>query len=165
MRREGADDRLAIRRVNELAFEGQVEADLVDALRAAGDVVLSMVSVDGATIVGHVLFSRLNIRTDDGRIVPALALAPMAVMPGRQREGIGSALLTEALDACRRLGERIVIVVGHTNFYPRFGFSHEKTTGLRSCYQCDAFMGLELEPAALRGVDGEVEYARAFAEV
>src|SRR4051812_17582267 len=103
---------------------------LVDALRSAGDVVLSIVAEQDEEVVGHVLFSRLKIHTEGGGVIPAVALAPMAVMPERQRQGIGSALLRAALEECRRVRECIVIVVGHTHFYPlypRFGFSHEST--------------------------------------
>ena len=152
----------AIRAVELAAFGRPDEADLVEALRENGDAVLSVVAEDAGRSVGHVLFSRLTIHADDGTVVPALALAPMAVVPERQRQGVGSALLTEALRECRARGERIVIVVGHVEFYPRFGFSRERATRLDSEFQCDAFMALELEPGALNGLSGRVEYAAPF---
>jgi putative acetyltransferase len=135
---------------------------LVGALRESGDVVLSLVAEESGAIVGHILFSRLKLHINDGRVVTGVALAPMAVRPDRQRQGIGSTLVTAALSECRRRGERIAIVVGHTNFYPRFGFSHAKAAALRSVFQCDAFMAVELRPAALDGVAGAVEYPAAF---
>jgi putative acetyltransferase len=95
-------------------------------------------------------------------MVAALALAPMAVVPERQRQGVGTALLTEALRECRLRGERIVIVLGHLDFYPRFGFSHERASRLDSEFQCDAFMALELAADALQGLAGRVEYAPPF---
>jgi putative acetyltransferase len=165
IRDERPDDAEAIRRVHLLAFGQPDEADLVDALRQEGEVVLSMVADQDSSIVGHVVFSRLAIRADQGVLIPALALAPMAVLPASQRQGIGSMLLTASLDQCRRRRERVVIVVGHTNYYPRFGFSNRLTAQLRSRFQCDAFMGLELEPGVLDGVTGTAEYAAPFARL
>jgi putative acetyltransferase len=162
VRPEHADDGAAIRALQLAAFGQPDEADLVEALRESGDAVLSVVAEDRGRIVGHVLFSRLRIHTAVDRIVPALALAPMAVAPERQRQGIGSALLTEALRECRNRGERVVVVVGHLDFYPRFGFSRERAVHLDSAFQCEAFMALELEPGALSGLSGRVEYAPAF---
>jgi putative acetyltransferase len=162
IRPERAGDAEAIRSVELAAFGQPDEADLVDALRAGGDTVLSLVAEAESRIVGHVLFSRLRIHVDDGAIIPAVALAPMAVAPERQRRGIGSALLHEALRECRARGERIVIVVGHVDFYPRFGFSHERASQLRSEFQGEAFMALEFEPGALNGLSGRVEYAVPF---
>jgi putative acetyltransferase len=162
VRPEHAEDGGAIRAVHLAAFGQPDEADLVEALRESGDAVLSVVAEDRGRLVGHVLFSRLSIHTSGDRIVPALALAPMAVAPERQRQGIGSALLTEAIRECRVRGERVVIVVGHLGFYPRFGFSRERAVHLDSEFQCEAFMALELEPGVLSGLSGRVEYARAF---
>jgi putative acetyltransferase len=162
IRLERAGDAESIRAVQLAAFGQPDEADLVEALRESGDAVLSVVAEEAGRSVGHVLFSRLTIHADDGAVVPALALAPMAVVPDRQRQGIGSALLTEAFRECRARGEGIVIVVGHVEFYPRFGFSHERAAGLDSEFQCDAFMALELDPGALGGLTGRVEYAPAF---
>jgi putative acetyltransferase len=165
IRQETPGDAGAIRAVQLAAFGQPDEADLVDALRDSGDAVLSVVAEDHGRIVGHVLFSRLTIHIESDQIVPALALAPMAVAPERQRQGIGSALLTEALREGRVRGERIVIVVGHVDFYPRFGFSRERAAHLESEFQCEAFMALELEPGALSRVSGRVEYAPAFGRV
>jgi putative acetyltransferase len=162
IRPERPDDAGAIRAVHVAAFGQPAEADLVEALRESGDAVFSVVAEDDGRIVAHVLFSRLAIHLDGDRIVAALALAPMAVAPERQRQGVGSALLTEALRGCRARAERIVIVVGHVDFYPRFGFSRARAAGLDSEFQCEAFMALELEPGALNGVSGRVEYAPAF---
>jgi putative acetyltransferase len=159
---ERAGDAAAIREVQLAAFGHADEADLVDALRESGDAVLSLVAEESGRIAGHVLFSRLTIHADHGEIVPALALAPMAVAPERQRQGVGTALLTEALHECRVRGERIVIVLGHLDFYPRFGFSHERAARLDSEFQCDAFMALELQADALQGLAGRVEYAAPF---
>jgi putative acetyltransferase len=112
-------------------------------------------------IVGHILFSHLPVHTSDGAIVPAAALAPMAVLPAYQRSGVGSALVRAGLQACADGGAQAVIVLGHPEYYPRFGFSAEAARGLRAPFSGPAFMALELAPGALPA-DGEVRYARAF---
>jgi putative acetyltransferase len=162
VRLERPGDAGAVRAVEVAAFGQPDEAELVDALRDSGDAVLSVVAEEHDRIIGHVLFSRLRIHIDNGEVVPALALAPMAVVPERQRQGIGSALLTAALHECRARGERIVIVLGHVDFYPRFGFSHDRAARLDSEFQGEAFMALELAPGALQGLAGRVEYAAPF---
>ena len=101
-----------------------------------------MVADHDGIVVGHVLFSRLTIHADQGVAIAALALAPMAVLPSEQRQGIGSTMLTASLEECRRRRQRAVIVVGHANYYPRFGFSNQVSAQLRSRFQCEAFMGL-----------------------
>jgi putative acetyltransferase len=117
--------------------------------------------VDGQ-VVGHILFSGLPIMTVVG-IVEALSLAPMAVIPLRQGRGIGSMLVMEGLRACTEAGHRIVIVLGHPEFYPRFGFSAKLAAErLKSPFSGPAFMAVELVPGALEGVDGEVRYPPPF---
>jgi putative acetyltransferase len=161
IRPETAGDEGAIRDVNRRAFEGEAEAGLVDALRARNDVRASLVAEEAGRVVGHILFSDLSIVTAH-ETVAALALAPMAVTPERQRLGIGSALVREGLRVCREQGHRIVVVLGHPEFYPRFGFAPERAVRLRSPYAGPAFMALELVPGALEGVEGEVRYAAPF---
>jgi putative acetyltransferase len=161
VRLEGAADYAAIRHVNEAAFGTAEEADLIEALREEGAVLLSVVAVVGDDVVGHVLFSRMSIDTSNGG-VNAVALAPMAVVPAWQRQGIGSLLIRYGLERLRQAGERIVIVVGHPTYYPRFGFSSERGRPLLNPFPPDAFMALELVPGALDGVKGCVQYARAF---
>jgi putative acetyltransferase len=147
--------------VNEAAFGHRDEADLVENLRAEGAVLLGLVGeVDGA-IAGHILFSRMFIETAEGDVA-AVALAPMAVLPQHQGKGIGSELVRQGLvELCAR-GERIVLVLGHKEYYPRFGFSCDKASGLSSPFPRDAYMALELKDGALAGVDGKVRYAAAF---
>lgn len=161
MRTETAGDHAGIRRVNEAAFGTSEEADLVEALRTEGVVLLSAIATVGDEIVGHVLFSRMSIDTGGGD-VDSVALAPMAVVPAWQRQGIGGRLIRYGLDRLRQDGERIVIVVGHPTYYPRFGFSSERARALGSPFPPDAFMALELRPGALDGVRGWVQYPRAF---
>lgn len=166
VRAEYAADCEAIRAVNVRAFGRENEGRLVDALRASAHFIpeLSLVAVDEGRVVGHILFSRIHIRTPD-RVVPALALAPMAVLPERHHQGIGSALVQRGLEECRRLGHQIVVVVGHPRYYPRFGFSSARAKGLEAPFPDPVFMVQELTPGAFDGVAGTVEYPLAFAAV
>ena len=164
-REEQLADLDAIRAVNRAAFETDAESRLVDLLRADGSMITSLVAVVDEHVVGHIAFSKLIIRADNDEVIEAVALAPMAVAPEHQRSGIGTQLVRDGLDQCRARGHRIVIVVGHPSYYPRFGFSAEVAKNLRSPYQGEAFMALELEPGALDGVVGRVEYSEAFGSV
>jgi putative acetyltransferase len=159
---ERAADLDAIRHVNRLAFGQDDEASLVDALRDGGYVRVSLVAEYEGRVVGHVLFSDLPITTEAGT-VPALALAPLAVLPEFQNRGIGSELVRRGLDLCRERGHRIVVVLGHPGFYPRFGFSAELATRLASPFAGgESFMAAELVPGALDGVSGRVVYPPPF---
>jgi putative acetyltransferase len=161
VREERASDVEAIRNINRLAFGGDEEADLVDALRAGGHVIASLVATDGDAVVGHILFSPLAITTETGAIAAA-ALAPVAVLPEQQRRGIGSALIRRGLELCTDRGCVAVVVVGHPDYYPRFGFSAELARPLRAPFSGPAFMALELVPGSLSGVEGTVRYAPPF---
>ena len=164
IRPETLGDHAAIREVNRLAFGEEGEARLVDALRDGGFLQASLVAEEAGRVVGHILFSDLSIVTPHG-VVEALSLAPMAVVPDRQRQGIGSALVREGLRACTEAGHRIVVVLGHPEFYPRFGFTARQAERLRSPYSGPAFMALELVPGALEGVEGEVRYPPPFGDL
>jgi putative acetyltransferase len=151
-----------VREVIRLAFGRDDEASLVVALRTEGAVRSSFVAENDGRIVGHVLFSELLI-VGESVTVPALALAPVAVLPGYQRLGIGTRLIRHALEACQKQGHRIVVVLGHPDFYPRFGFSSELAAGLESPFSGKpSFMALELAEGALEGVSGKVRYPAAF---
>ena len=161
IRHETPDDYAVIREVNRLAFGCDDEADLVERLREEGVVTASLVAVEGGEVVGHILFSEMTIETEGGA-VRAAALAPMAVRPGRQRRGFGSRLIAAGLEACCERGHGIVIVVGHPEYYPRFGFSAAQGQSLAGPGAGEAWMALELIPGALEGVKGKVRYAKAF---
>jgi putative acetyltransferase len=161
IRLETPADHDAVREVNRLAFGRDDEARLVDALREGGFARVSMVAEVDSEVVGHILFSDLPIVTPHG-IVEALALAPMAVVPSHQRQGVGSLLAREGLRLCRESGHRIVVVLGHPEFYPRFGFSAGLAERLRSPFSGPAFMAVELTPGALEGIEGEVRYPPPF---
>lgn len=161
IREETPADHAAVRVVNRLAFGENDEANLVDALRAGGYTRLSLVAEQDGAVVGHLLFSRLPIETASGT-VEALSLSPVAVLPGRQRQGIGSQLIRSGLAMCRERGHRIVVVLGHAEYYSRFGFSADLAERLRSPFPGPHFMALELVPGTLDGVEGEVRYPPPF---
>ena len=164
IRAERTGDEAAIRGIVAAAFAGSAEADLIEALRLSSAWIpeLSRVAVEDDRIVGHVLFTRARI----GDAFAAVALAPLAVEPARQRTGIGDALVREGLAVARARGERAVVVIGHPSYYPRFGFGPALPRGLTSVFaqggHADAFMVLELAPGALDGIAGPVAYAPAF---
>lgn len=158
--REPADDD-AIRRLNDLVFGGPFEGKLIDELRDAFIDAVELVAVEDDTIVGHILFSALTTMVDDDA-VPTLSLAPMCVHPDHQRSGIGSALVEVGLELARRREWQAVVVLGHPDYYPRFGFSAELASGLDSPFEGESFMALELVPGALDGDDGLVVYPAAF---
>jgi putative acetyltransferase len=92
-------------------------------------------------------------------------LAPLAVLPDYQRQGIGTALIRHGLDACRDLGHDAVFVLGHREYYPKFGFSPELAARLDCAYACENFMALELRQGALKGLTGRIEYAGPFSQL
>jgi putative acetyltransferase len=149
-----------ITRVNDIAFGTPDEARLIRALREANAAAIELVAIDNARIVGHILFSVLDVAIDN-RVVKALALAPMAVEPSHHRQGIGSALVHTGLEQARADGWEAVIVLGH----PRYCFAAAQTRHLEAPYSGEAFMALELRPGALDGQRGRVVYPAAFALV
>jgi putative acetyltransferase len=158
---ESLEERSVIRTINEAAFGGLDEAELVDKLRADGHALVSLVAEVDAGIVGHIMFSRMWIQTPTGS-ASAVALAPVAVLPEHQRRGIGGRLIRYGLELLRCRGEKIVIVVGHPDYYPRFGFSREKAHSLESPFPAEAFMAIELSTGALDCIRGAVVYPAAF---
>jgi putative acetyltransferase len=163
VREERVEDAGAVRRVNELAFGRDLEASLVDALRSNGGVTLSLVAVDEDDVVGHVLFSPVVGRSNDGTF-EGLGLGPMAVRPDVQRRGIGSKLIRAGLERLRDAGHEVVVVLGHAEYYPRFGFRRASEVGIRWEHDApdEAFMVLELRPGCLRGRTGIVSYRPEF---
>jgi putative acetyltransferase len=161
IRPETARDHESIRQVNRQAFGQDDEVELVDLLRDGKHVQVSLVAEMRHQIVGHIMFSELDIITPTATI-RASALAPMSVLPEFQNQGIGSALVRRGLELCREQGIQIVIVLGHVWYYPRFGFSTSLAAKLDSPFPRDSFMALELVPGALNGITGRVQYSRPF---
>jgi putative acetyltransferase len=140
-----AADHPAIAEAVEAAFGQPDEARLVERLREAGDVLFELVAVEDEALTGHILFSRLF--ADRSELYAALA--PVAVRPGLQRAGVGSALIRSGLEQAREFGAHGVLVLGHPDYYPRFGFSTDAAANARCPYTGNpAFMALALEPAA-----------------
>jgi putative acetyltransferase len=163
IRSEETGDARHIRAINVAAFQGDSEANLVDLLRQRADPLISLVAHDGEHIVGHIMFSPVTLSSGDEFF--GMGLAPMAVAPVKQRQGIGSALVERGLEECRLIGMEAVVVLGHPQFYPRFGFAPASRFGLRCEYDApdEAFMALELRGSALKGKTGTIRYHPAFA--
>jgi putative acetyltransferase len=165
IRPEKKSDYIAIHKVNELAFGGRAEADLIDDLRKTDSFIseLSLVAIQNQEVIGHILFSQIGIKTKK-RVISALALAPMAVLPEFQNKGVGTKLAVRGLDGCRRLGHSIVVVIGHPGYYPRFGFIPARERGLEVPFPVpdEAFMVMELIPGVLKAAQGEIIYPPPF---
>lgn len=166
IRSEQPGDIDSIRSVVELAFGQPDEARLVDALRENGKFTLSLVAVRNDRVVGHILFTPVTIESD-GQSFAAIGLAPLAVLPELQSQGIGSALTRAGLDELRRAGHQSVVVLGHPEYYPRFGFAPASRYGIKSEYDVadENFMIMELREGALVGRAGTVRYQPEFNDV
>ncbi|MGI9220891.1 MAG: GNAT family N-acetyltransferase [Woeseiaceae bacterium] len=151
--------------MNLAAFDGKAEARLVDGLRQNAEPIVSLVAEDDENIVGHILFSPVS-HSDDADL-KLMGLAPMAVSPERQKQGIGSRLIEAGLEHCRVMGVAAVVVLGHPNYYPRFGFTSSSKFGIASEYDVpeEVFMVLELQEGALGGKPGRVHYHREFSKL
>jgi putative acetyltransferase len=157
IRSETSGDVAAIRIVEEVAFGRADEARLIDDLRDAGDSVFSLVAVDGVTVIGHVLFSRMQAP------FPALALGPVAVQPEYRRTGIGSRLIRDGIARGEAEGWAGIFVLGDPAFYRRFGFDAGKASGFISPYAGPHLMALPLGRSELPANAGSIQHAPAFA--
>jgi putative acetyltransferase len=158
LRLESAADAPQIRKLLEASFPGHDEAGLVDNLRRQGDMVLSLVAEADALVIGHVLFSRVTVEGEPGSS-PALALAPLAVHPDYQHQGIGTRLVREGHACLAEMGETLSIVVGEPAYYSRFGYNHRRAARFESKYQSPYLMALSFGPAPW---EGRLVYPRAF---
>lgn len=165
IRAERTEDAAAVCAVNKAAFPTPAEAALVDQLRAAGMARLSLVAQDAGKVVGHILYSPVQVHGDI--TWPAVAIGPMAVLPSHQRRGIGSMLVRAGQMAAAELGEGVVFVLGHPEFYPRFGFKPTKPAGITCEFEVPepVFMVAELREGALSGRKGVVHYHESFRAV
>jgi len=150
----------AVRAVIRHAFDRADEAELVEQLRADGDVLCEFVAASDIALQGHILYSRLAIERG-GETLHAAALAPVSVLPHFQRQGLGGELIRAGNAKCAALGCVGVIVLGHADYYPRFGFSAATAESLEAPYSGPHFMALEFQPGALKA-GGRVRYAKAF---
>ncbi len=156
-------DEAAIVRVHREAFGRVEEAEIARQLHARGDECVSLAARDGDEIVGHVFFSPVSV---DGRPFarPPMGLGPVGVLPEKQRSGAGIALCRAGIEACRSRGAPFLVVLGHPEYYPRFGFVPAMRFGLTFGLMPlrDAFMAMELTLGALTGVTGPVRYLPEF---
>lgn len=166
IRRESPEQIAAIRHVLEMAFGRPSEADLVDALRENGKIVLSLVAEDAGQVVGQILFSPVTIETERD-VMEITGLAPLSVLPQLQNRGIGSLLVREGLEQCRAIGRDCVVVLGHPTYYPRFGFVPASRYGVKCEYNVpdEVFMitGLQEEPTT--NCAGIAKYQPEFNQV
>lgn len=168
IRHETDEDVARISEINSAVFGQENEGALVERLRQTDtfDPELSLVAEVDGIVSGHILFYPVVI--DSGKEeYQTLALAPMAVIPELQNKGIGSKLVTEGLQTAKRLGHKSVIVLGHPDYYPRFGFQPASKWGIRAPFEApdDAFLALELVPGELSDKHGTVRYPPKFEEV
>ncbi len=166
VREERPEDFEAVRRVNELAFGQPQEAALVESLRAVADPHISLVAEVEGQVVGHIFFSPVTIESER-ETQEALGLAPMAVLPEFQGRGVGSRLVREGLEECLKRGHEVVFVLGHPEYYPRFGFEPTQPRGITCEYAVpeEVFMLKELREGALAGRTGVVKYHEEFGKV
>ena len=166
IRTERQEDIPHIRIINEQAFGQPAEANIVDKLRQACPECISLVAEADQRPVGHILFSPAVVE-NSGRRVEGMALAPMAVLPAHQRQGIGSTLVKRGLDILRERNCPYIIVLGHPNYYPRFGFEIASKRGLICQWEGvsdEVFMVLILDENAMKSVTGIARYRDEFNE-
>jgi putative acetyltransferase len=164
IRTERAEDTAAIHEILIKAFDGPCEAKLVRLLRERKKAETALAAVSDGKVVGHIVFSRVTIARSPKNF-SGIGLAPVAVLPEFQRKGIGSRLIQEGLEHCKRAGYDAVVVLGDPNYYSRFGFSRASDYGLENEYGAhEEFMVLALKPGALETVGGVVKYEPEFRE-
>jgi len=165
IRAELPKDAAAIRAVNLAAFETPAEADLVEALRKRASPTISLVAEEEGAMIGHIYFAAVEL--PESLELPLMGLAPMAVVPDFQGKGIGTSLVRAGLGRCKREGVSAVVVLGHPNYYKRFGFGPASKLGLTSEFKVpnEVFMVLELVEGSLKGKSGVVQYHSAFKEM
>jgi putative acetyltransferase len=166
IREEVTSDIDKIWKVNTDAFKTEVEANLVNALRSSGCPYLSLVAEIENEVVGHILFTPVELSGNENKL-KIMGLAPMAVLSKYQNKGIGSKLVQAGLEHCQSLGYDAVVVLGHPNYYPKFGFAPSVKYGIKSEYEVpdDVFMILELIPGSLKNHEGIIKYHEAFSSV
>jgi putative acetyltransferase len=159
IKEECPGDIATIRSLNSLAFGQDQEGNIIDALRANGAALLSLVAALNGRLVGHIMYSPVSL----GELMGA-GLGPMAVRPGHQRQGIGSKLVQMGNQKLQEAGCPFIVVLGHPNFYPRFGFRPASTFGITCEWEVadDVFMMLVLDQARMHGVSGLAKYRPEF---
>lgn len=166
IREERPEDIRDIHALNEQAFGAPEEANIIDKLRDNCEGLLSLVAVEMEKIVGHILFSPATIEGEHG-VVEGMGLAPMAVLPEMQRQGIGTQLIKRGIEHLKRMHCPFIIVLGHPEYYPRFGFEIASRYGIKSQWEGvpdEAFMILWLDKSMMNHVSGVGKYKDEFTE-
>jgi putative acetyltransferase len=166
IRREQPGDVAAIRNVHDLAFGRPAEGTVVDRLREVCPECVSLVAVVEGRIVGHVFFSPVVLESDEGRAVTGMGLAPLALLPEHQGQGIGTELAASGLALARELACPFVVVLGHPGYYPRFGFERASRHGIRCQWEVpdEVFMVLVVGEDAIRGAKGVARYRSEWSD-
>lgn len=166
IRKEKDSDKEKIWKVNAEAFESEAEANLVNALRDSGISFISLVAEEDEGIIGHILFTPVEL-IGDAAGLKLMGLAPMAILPKLQRKGIGSQLVKTGIENCATQGYDAIVVFGHPEYYPKFGFVPSVKYGIKSEYDVpdETFMVLELKESSLRDKNGIIKYHAAFGSV
>lgn len=166
IREERIEDYNAVRIVNDRAFEAQEEGKIVEKLRKSCPNAVSLVAVLDEKVVGHIFFSPVTIDNEEKHVI-GMGLAPMAVLPEFQKQGVGSLLVKEGLQRIRETDCPFIIVLGHVDYYPRFGFERASKYGLRCQWDGvpdEAFMVMILDEYAMAGISGVAKYRSEFEE-
>jgi len=163
IRKEAGEDPDFIRSIHRAAFHTPGESALVDMLRTQATPFISLVAERGGQLVGHVAVTPATLEGDDS-VRDWMGLAPLAVLPAFQKQGIGGLLMKAAIAACADIGCEMLVLLGSPNYYPRFGFTPAAGFGLSSIYDAppEAFMALALKDGAHEGKSGIVHYHPAF---
>jgi putative acetyltransferase len=166
VRKEKDSDKDNIWKVNAEAFETEAEANLVNALSDSGISFISLLAEEDEEIVGHILFTPVELIGDDSGL-KLMSLAPMAVLTKLRKKGIGSQLVKTGIEKCLTQGFDAVVVLGHAEYYPKFGFVPSVKYGIKSEYDVpdEAFMVLELKEGSLKDKKGVIKYHAAFGSV
>jgi putative acetyltransferase len=165
LRKEIPDDIPGIHELNIEAFDGPGEAHVVDLLRESCDPFISIVAEINGQVVGHILFTPVRLVPDEGEVLQGMGLAPLAVRPEFQNQGIGSILCKAGLEEMQTSGTPFVVVLGHPQYYPRFGFEPAANFNLRCSYAGvpeEAFMVRVFQPQKLEGLSGVMYYQQEF---
>ena len=162
IRRETEADKSAVEELLLSTFEENSESRLVTQLRAHAKPLVSLVAEQDGKVIGHILFSPVIL--DSNPSLQLMGLAPMAVKPSQQRLGIGTALIEAGLHHCQQQKIGAVVVLGHPDYYPKFGFSSAADYDIKSEYDVptETFMLIELQEDYLHGHSGTVQYHEAF---
>jgi putative acetyltransferase len=162
IRPERPGDIPAIRDVNRRAFGQEQEANIVDALRSSGNASLSLVAALDDQVIGHIMYSPVEVGPARGA-----GLGPMAVVPEHQRQGVGSKLVEAGNEHLKDCGCPFIVVLGHPEYYPRFGFIPARVLGISCEWKVpdEAFLVLLLDPEKARGMGGLAKYRHEFSTV